>query len=250
MRAIILAAGRGSRMNQLTQEKPKCLVKLNGHSLLSGQIQAIKRAGIREIGIVTGYKHQMLAEFGLNEFRNTRWQRTNMVYSLSCAKKWLSETPCIISYSDIFYESSAIQMLMETNAPIAISYDPNWLTLWNGRFDNPLDDAETFRIDGEANLIEIGLRTSSVESIQGQYMGLLRFTPQSWLKVYDYLCSLEQCDFDRLDMTSLLNSLIRQHLTIKTLKYDGDWGEVDSESDLHFYESLCNRTKLNAYLKV
>ena len=85
MKAIILAAGRGSRMKKLTDEGPKCLVKLRGKTLLDWQLDVFKNAGISQIAIVTGYKRQLLANRGLEEFYNDRWAETNMVSSLACA---------------------------------------------------------------------------------------------------------------------------------------------------------------------
>ena len=61
MKAIILAAGRGSRMKKLTNDKPKCLVKLHGKPLLEWQLESMRKSGISEIAIVTGYKHEMLS---------------------------------------------------------------------------------------------------------------------------------------------------------------------------------------------
>ena len=60
MKALILAAGRGSRMNHLTDEIPKCLVKLKGKTLLEYQLEIIRKSEIKEIGIVTGYKKEKL----------------------------------------------------------------------------------------------------------------------------------------------------------------------------------------------
>ena len=102
MRGIILAAGRGRRMGQLTRDKPKCLLEIKGKSLLSMQIEAFKKAGVTEIGIVTGYKRERIAEYGLTEFYNPKWENSNMVVSLTCAEDWLKDNHCIISYSDIF----------------------------------------------------------------------------------------------------------------------------------------------------
>ena len=102
MKAIILAAGRGSRMKHLTDTQPKCLVELNGKSLLDWQLKALRDAGITEIAIVTGYRRQLLVNRGLIEFYNPRWAETNMVSSLACADEWLTTEPCIVSYSDIF----------------------------------------------------------------------------------------------------------------------------------------------------
>mgnify|MGYP003993207777 FL=1 len=73
MKAIILAAGRGSRMGGLTEELPKCLVQLHGKTLLEWQIAALRRGGVEEIAIVTGYRRKQLAKYGLVEFYNERW---------------------------------------------------------------------------------------------------------------------------------------------------------------------------------
>jgi choline kinase len=156
MKAVILSAGRGSRMKDLTLERPKCLVELRGKALLDWQLQALRGAGIAEIAIVTGYKRELLANRGLVEFHNARWAETNMVSSLACAQDWLKAEPCIVTYSDIFYSSAAVRSLMTSAAPLALTYDPNWLELWTRRFADPLLDAETFRLTPKHTLSEIG----------------------------------------------------------------------------------------------
>lgn len=103
MRAIILAAGRGSRMKKLTEKTPKCLLEVQGKALLDWQIEAIRKAGIEEIAIVTGYKRELLVNRGLVEFHNERWSETNMVESLFIADSWRKDGPCIVSYSDLIY---------------------------------------------------------------------------------------------------------------------------------------------------
>lgn len=175
-KAIILAAGRGSRMKHLTDNKPKCLNELHGKPLLQYQLDALRGAGIQEIGIVTGYQREQLAAFGLTEFYNPRWAETNMVSSLECASAWLGDDPVIVSYSDIFYQPEAVCLLLGASAALALTYDPHWLTQWQGRFVDPLSDAETFRID-QQQLLEIGAKPESLQQVQGQYMGLLKFTP-------------------------------------------------------------------------
>ena len=121
MRAILLAAGRGSRMQSLTDERPKCLVELRGKTLLEWQLGALRDAGIDEIAIVTGYKRELLTGRGLVEFYNSRWAETNMVSSLACAESWLIAESCIVSYADIFYESSAVGSLVNCAAPLAVT---------------------------------------------------------------------------------------------------------------------------------
>jgi len=238
MKAIILAAGRGSRMKKLTDESPKCLVKLRGKTLLDWQLDAFKNAGISQIAIVTGYKRQLLANRGLEEFYNDRWAETNMVYSLACANAWLMEGPCIVSYSDIFYCIRAVTLLMENPMPLAITYDPNWLALWTRRFGNPLLDAETFRLNLDNTVSEIGNKPKSVEEIQGQYMGLLRFEPEGWMEVLRICTTLTSVESDRIHMTCVLQKIIESgKVSINAMSYDGEWGEVDSVKDLEAYHS-------------
>lgn len=236
MKAIILAAGRGSRMKDLTKERPKCLVELRGKALLDWQLEALRAAGITEIAIVTGYKRELLTGRGLTEFHNARWAETNMVSSLACAQEWLQAEPCIVSYSDIFYSPMAVQSLMTCAASLAVTYDPNWLELWTQRFGDPLLDAETFRLTPEHTLAEIGNKPISVDEVQGQYMGLLRFTPEGWADVLRIRSELtpEQCD--KMHMTGTLQKVIdARRIAIAAVPYAGEWGEVDSAEDLASY---------------
>lgn len=237
MKAIILAAGRGSRMKDLTEERPKCLVELRGKALLDWQLESLRAAGITEIAIVTGYKRELLANRGLVEFHNARWAGTNMVSSLACAQDWLQAEPCIVSYSDIFYSPIAVQSLMTCEAPLAVTYDPNWLELWTQRFGDPLLDAETFRLSPEHTLTEIGNKPTSTNEVQGQYMGLLRFTPKGWAEVLRIRSGLTSEQSDKMHMTGTLQKVIdASRLAIAAVPYAGEWGEVDSTEDLLHYE--------------
>ncbi|MCL6557026.1 MAG: phosphocholine cytidylyltransferase family protein [Burkholderiales bacterium] len=233
MRAIILAAGRGRRMKHLTDERPKCLVELRGKALLDWQLEALHEAGISEIAIVTGYKREMLAGRGLVEFHNPRWAETNMVSSLACAQDWLQAEPCIVSYSDIFYSPTAVRLLMACPAQLAVTYDPNWHALWTKRFGDPLADAESFRLTPEQTLAEIGTRPKSADEVQGQYMGLLRFTPEGWAEVCRIRASLPPAECNKIHMTGMLQRIIEGgRLPIIAVPYRGKWGEVDREEDL------------------
>lgn len=238
MRGIILAAGRGRRMGQLTRDKPKCLLEIKGKSLLSMQIEAFKKAGVTEIGIVTGYKRERIAEYGLTEFYNPKWENSNMVVSLTCAEDWLKDNHCIISYSDIFFETAAITLLKNTTALLAITFDPNWRVLWEQRFEDPLSDAETFRVDQDNLLLEIGNSPKSFNEIQGQYMGLIRLSPSGWKSMKVILETLSNEKLNQIHLTEVLNIIANTSpLKIRTIAYHGFWGEIDSESDLNLFSS-------------
>lgn len=233
--AIILAAGRGSRMGALTHNQPKCFTPFRGKRLLDWQLTSLLGAGIdlTHIGLVRGYLAESFQE-SIHYFDNPRWSETNMVMSLYAAKSWLEQSTCIISYSDIIYPPEAIAKLLNLQADLAITYDPNWQKLWEKRFADPLSDAETFKINAQGQLLEIGQRAQTLDEIQGQYMGLLKITPIGWQMIAQHLHSLSPTQQDKLDMTSLLHALLQKNIVIQTVALDpeDEWHEIDSESDL------------------
>lgn len=222
-------------MNALTRDMPKCLTPLAGRRLLDLQVEALRGAGVQSIGVVRGYRAELIDRDDLERFDNPRWPETNMVRSLACAARWLRDQPTIVSYGDIFYPSSAVAALRETDADIAITYDSEWRALWCDRFADPLSDAETFELDGN-RVIEIGRRAESLDRIQGQFMGLLKFTPAGWLAVENYVASLSVDRADRLDMTSLLSALIDRGQHVEGVRVAGGWGEIDNPGDVALYE--------------
>ena len=236
-KAIILAAGRGSRMKEMTAAKPKCLTLLHGRPLLEYQLSALKEAGITDIAVVTGYMREALLSYDLVEFHNPRWAETNMVSSLCCAREWLMNEECIVSYSDIFYTSEAVTALLNNKDNISLTYDPSWLDLWRQRFSDPLSDAESFKLDDEYFLTEIGNKTTDATLIQGQYMGLLKFSPVGWKLVEMYRAELPAVMQDNMHMTGTLNAMIQQNnIKVRAFPYEGRWGEIDSPEDLACYE--------------
>jgi len=239
LRAIILAAGRGKRMKSSTRTMPKCLLEVRGKRLLDWQLSALRGAGIDDVAIVTGYRREMLSGCGLFEFHNPLWKTTDMVASLFCAGDWLAESPCIISYSDIFYDVSLIESMIQTSAPIAVAYDPNWLELWSRRFANPLSDAETFRLNDDNGVIEIGKPARKLEQIQGQYMGLISVTPEGWEEFSLIRSGMSPSEMSNSNMTEFLQKIIDAgRKSILGVPYENYWGEVDSQSDLSLYDTL------------
>ena len=232
--AVILAAGRGSRMKALTQTKPKCLLSLAGKALLYWQLESLRAAGIERVVVVRGY----LAELVSGDFEsidNPRWASTNMVQSLYCAFERFPASQLLISYSDIVYKPEHVRVLLACKADIAITYDRDWLALWRLRNENPLDDAESFRAEN-GYLQDIGRRPESLEEVQGQYMGLLRFSPVGIAWAMEYIQGLSSRERDVLDMTSLLRGLLQAQRPIAALSVSGGWCECDTENDIHIYE--------------
>jgi len=232
-------------MGPLGDDRPKCMVQLEGKPLIERQVAALRRGGADEIGVVRGYRAGMIEFPGLRWFANERWAETNMVMSMVAAAPWLRSGPVIVSYADIFYRSELVRGLAGTPGQLVISYDRAWRRLWTRRFADPLADAETFRIDAAGRLLEIGGRTTRIEDIEGQYMGLLKFTPEAWSAVEALLSTLDAATRDRLDATGLLRRLIaREAISIGTFGTEGQWGEIDNPEDVALYEEMVREGEL------
>jgi choline kinase len=214
------------------------MLELNGKPLLQHQIDALQNAGVNEIAVVTGYRKEAIKAQGISHrFENERWEQTNMVRSLIAADEWLRSGPCLVSYADIFYAPSAPRSLMQAKANIAITYDVHFWELWSRRFSDPLADLENFRLDGKGYIKEIGGRALSREEIEGQYMGLLYIRPQGWSDIRAFIEANPTEKTDKLDMTSLLQSLIKRDVAIEAIAYRDGWGEVDVPEDLALYNT-------------
>lgn len=240
MKTIILAAGRGSRLGERTKDKPKCMCALKGRTLLDRCLETLMQAGIarEEIGIVTGYRSDMFTERGITYFHNEIWEQTNMFYSLTMAEAWLKSEPCLVCYSDIVFAPEAVRSLAECNTPAAITSYSGYWELWQKRMENPLEDLETFRVAADGKLLEIGLKPGSPDEVQGQFMGLLRFTPESWGWVQETIRKPLPKTTEKLDMTTLLEGMIQEGYSIQTISTDGLWLECDSEHDIDVYEQI------------
>ncbi len=238
MKALILAAGKGSRLKELTHDRPKGMVEFCGMSLVQRSVNNLKLLGLSDIGIVTGFKEEAFDFLNLNHFQNNMWETTNMVRSLMVAEEWLTQDDCIISYSDIFYSPEWLSRLIKSEKEITITYDTDWQELWKYRFDNPLDDAESFKIDNQMRILEIGNKVNDINDIQGQYMGLLKFTPDGWSNVFHILKSLEDDELDRISITEVLQYAISNNVSVHGVPISGQWGEIDHPSDLSLYTKL------------
>lgn len=233
MKAVVLAAGRGSRLRQLTETRPKALVEIAGRPILEWTLDAVRAAGIRDVLVVRGYRGETLTG-PFDTVDNPDWERSNMVVSLLAADGWLRQDACIVSYADIVFAAEHVRTLAAVDSDIAITYDRLWRELWLERFADPLADAETFRTE-DGRLVEIGRRAETVEDIAGQYMGLLKITPEGWRTIRALVDNLPADAVNRLDMTGLLARLIEVGTRIATVPVDGRWCEVDSGADLALY---------------
>lgn len=224
-------------MGNLTIDRPKGMISVNGKTLLQWQMEALRKAGITDIYIVRGYMGHVIPYSDVEYLENSQWESTNMVSSLLAASEILTAAPCVVSYADIIYTSETVTKLINGKGNLRITYDENWLELWNRRFENPLSDAETFRLASDGTLVEIGKKAASVEEIQGQYMGLLYIEPGGWQSLLGVVQKKREDEIRMLDMTSLL-SFVMEHSAVHAVKITDTWFEFDSLNDIQIFTGL------------
>ncbi len=121
MQAVILAAGMGKRLKELTQNNTKCMVKVNGQTLIERMLSQLDSKDFSRIVIVVGYEGQKLMDYisTLNikkpilYVENPIYNKTNNIYSLSLAKNYLCEEDTMLFESDLIFEDSVIDALLE-----------------------------------------------------------------------------------------------------------------------------------------
>lgn len=237
MRAIILAAGEGKRLRPYTNDRPKCMVEIEGVSLIDRQIKILKSKGVEEIIIIGGYKSDMLEGKGNKLVTNPRYHETNMVWSLFCAEEFLVGD-VIISYGDIVYSSKIISALVNSNYDISVTIDMNWESYWRDRNEDPLEDAETLKLRTDGTIKEIGQKPNSINDIEGQYMGLMKFTNRgiSNLRSTFHKCKKNKSVMgnypENAYMTDLLMQIIYNGIKVHSIPTNSAWVEVDTTNDL------------------
>lgn len=137
MQGIILAAGTGSRLKHLTQNKPKCMIEVNEISLIERVLRQLDKLFLNRIVIVVGYSKDTLIGFVENLniktpilfVNNDIYDKTNNIYSLYLAKDWLESDDTLLIESDLIFEDSILKKLIEdkrSNLALVDKYE-SWM---------------------------------------------------------------------------------------------------------------------------
>ena len=238
LKAIILAAGEGMRLRPYTLDRPKCMVEVDGQSLLDRQLAVLGTEAIQPIVLIGGYRVEMLKRFNIEVRVNPRYGETNMVWTLFCAEDDL-DGDVLLCYGDIVYSQEILRALLESKADIAVAIDLDWENYWRARNEDPLDDAETLKLGPDGRILEIGQKPKSLSEIEGQYMGLMKFSAKGvqLLKKTFHDAKSEGSLLGKLIenayMTDLLQAMINLNYRLDAVLVSGGWVEVDTVSDLN-----------------
>lgn len=246
MRAVILAAGQGTRLKKYTENLPKGMLKFKGKTIIERQLEIYRECGITDITVVKGYAADKIKYDGVRYYTNAEYAETNMVESLMAAKPEFQDD-LIVSYSDILFESRLLEEMIRVKDDFAVAVDSEWREYWKARYGRIDYDTESLSVDGNGNIIELGLENPKLEEIDARYIGLLKFSKEGIHRISD----IWERDYERYKekawkqsgktirkayMTDLIQAVIEEGYTVKAVPFRHGWIEFDTNED---YETVC-----------
>lgn len=240
MKAIIIAAGKGSRLNPITNDKPKCMLELNGKTLLQHQICALKEAGIERIALVKGYKKEMIDYPDIIYYINDNYENNNILHSLFYAQEEMN-SEFIAAYSDIFYETNVVKRLLESKEDISIVVDTDWRDYYEGRTAHPIQEAENVIFDTENNVINIGKILPDKDAVHGEFIGMMKCSKSGAEVFKRYFNRLKQIyskrpfqrsrTFEKAYLTDMFQDMADYGVKINCVIIEKGWVEIDTVQD-------------------
>jgi choline kinase len=221
--AIILAAGHGSRMGALTAERPKALLEVAGYPLIDRQIDALTLSGIRNITVVTGYKHHRLHEHlgtRVSYVHNERYSKSNSLYSLWLAREVLRQGAVVMN-SDILVSPVLVARLLGTPAHDAALIDP--------REDM---GAEEMKVRLANGFIAEFSKDMPLEKAHGENVGILKFSRQGGTRLVHHLDNLVQIGMTNAWAPLAFGALAREWPLVAVSTHGIPWTEIDFPEDL------------------
>ncbi len=167
MKAIIIAAGKGSRLEHHTTERPKCMVSVGGKTILETQLHALEKHGLEDLHIIRGYLADRLLVDGATYHLNTDFENNNILFSLFYAQSAMNG-PFVSTYSDIVYTPSVVEKLMKTEGDICLVIDREWASAYVGREDHPVEQAELAEVTN--NIITKVGKQVGAENASGEFI--------------------------------------------------------------------------------
>jgi choline kinase len=231
MKAVILAAGRGTRIRSVHGEHPKCLIEVDNTTILDHQLDALSMVGINDVAIVVGYeKEQIIAHVNARRLftqrilfiENPGFAITNNIYSLWLALDWLGDDSFIVLNADVIFDPEILDLAMRLQAPISMIVDPLWRD-------------ETMKvIIVDDHIIRMSKKISR-EEFSGTYIGITVFSKsiqtRFFRKMEDVLAAGRVNEFFNVAVEELAS----EGVPVGYTSTDGlPWAEIDDPVDLMF----------------
>lgn len=235
-RAIFLAASRGAELKELTEDKPKVLIDINGKPLIEQSIDSFYSHDIKDITIVTGYKSEAFKFQNIKYVKNEAYESTSELSSLMLAQKQIVDN-CVISYGDILYRKYILSRLLEEKGDITIVVDA-------ATEARSADYTGDFVMCSRAHSINFNEAAAELKGItfgragdkkeaHGEWIGLIKSNKVGSAAIAKALTELStKADFNKMKLPDLMNHLLTANVKINVMYIDGHWMDIDTYADV------------------
>ena len=240
MRPIIIGAGRGSRLNALTDDQPKCYAPIAGRRILDWMLESLAVAGLETPIFIGGYRiEQIQADYPhLTYCHNADWPNNNILASLFCAEDHM-EDGFVCSYADILYRPAVVTRALSHEADIALCVDTDWRARYADRTQHPEDDVEKVVAEGDQVLmVDRGISSADAS---GEYIGVARFSAEGAqrLRAAYHRMRTEYAGqiwrdgvlFEKAYLIHLYQVMLAEGQPFHMVSTDGEYMEIDTEED-------------------
>ncbi len=233
MKALILAAGMGTRLRPLTDKIPKCLVPVNGVPIIAKQIENLIDNGIREIYIVSGYKSDILESVlkgsypFVNIVLNANYGETNNMYSAYLTRDVLYGNEFILMNGDVFFDESVISELLK---PMYL----NSIVVEKGVYN---DESMKVRVDNTNRIVEISKKIPEILAY-GVSIDVYKFSAEASKSFFERIREIVEVHGRLNEWTEVALNEILSTVKFEPCPLKGRWVEIDNYEDLKFAEEI------------
>lgn len=238
MKAVILAAGLGSRLRPITNEVPKCMVPVNGIRIIDKQIDNLLQNGVTEIYVVDGYKAEILAGHLMEIYpqihivSNPRYSETNNMYSLFLTAQYVKGEEFLLMNSDVYYDTNIIEGMLQGENQSKIACDRSGY----------MEESMKITLDGD-KIIHISKKITPEEHYAVS-IDVYRISKEDSATLFK---EVEDTILDRKDensWTEVALDNIFKDANFMPYVIKGRWFEIDNHDDLHKAEEIFKGDKL------
>ena len=232
MKAVILAAGQGTRIRSVHGEHPKCLIEVDNTTILDHQLDSLALAGITEVAIVVGYEKEQIIKHVMSRkasslqrihfIENPAFAITNNIYSLWLALEWLRGDSFIVLNADVIFDAEILDIAVRSEAPISMIVDPGWRD-------------ETMKVIIHGNRVMQMSKKISREQFSGTYIGITIFSKTIQKRFFEKMSTLISAGRVNDFFNIAVQELVDEGVHVGYTSTDGlAWAEIDDPTDLNF----------------
>ena len=239
-KALIIAAGLGSRLKKHTENLPKCMLDFGGKTLLQRQLDTYKKNKISDISLIKGYKKEKINYKGIKYFENNDYKNNNILNSLFYAEKIINGN-IIISYSDILFDPSVVERTLKSDHDISVVVDIDWRGYYVGRKDHPISEAENVIFNSNNEVEKIGKINTGNEEVHGEFIGMIKLSNRGTEIFKEHFHRLKKIYwnkpfqrakiFQKAYLSDFIQELVDIGIKVHCVIIESGWKEIDTVED-------------------